>query len=157
MEGKRQGRNKVLPTNALCIGGEGGIAGLFVFGGALAIAGFMAVASFASNKQKAKATHDQQTKPKPQQLLLDEHECKSEDDHDTTQSLTSLVKNSSIGNRDATWYATSTYTIYLLGARTSLLIYVSVFFLLSDSDASLTSVCMLLLAAIGHPIRTSTK
>ncbi|WVZ06303.1 hypothetical protein V8G54_019649 [Vigna mungo] len=111
MEGKRQGRNKVLPTNALCIGGEGGIAGLFVFGGALAIAGFMAVASFASNKQKAKATHDQQTKPKPQQLLLDEHECKSEDDHDTTPSLTSLVKNSSIGNGDATCYWTSNTSI----------------------------------------------
>ncbi|BAT86282.1 hypothetical protein LR48_Vigan03g281900 [Vigna angularis] len=117
MEGKRsvitnkQGRNKVLPTNALCIGGEGGIAGLFVFGGALAIAGFMAVASFASNKQKAKATHDQQTKSKPQQLLLDEHECKTEDDHDTTRSLTSLVKNSSIGNGDATCYWTSNTSI----------------------------------------------
>jgi len=104
----RQGRKKVLPLSGLCIGGEGGIAGLFVFGGALAIAGFMAVASFASNKQKAKGTHDQQTKAKhkPQQLLLDEHECKSEDDHETTQSLASLIKNSSIQNGDATWYAT---------------------------------------------------
>ncbi|KAK7379012.1 hypothetical protein VNO80_04463 [Phaseolus coccineus] len=109
----RQGRKKVLPLSALCIGGEGGIAGLFVFGGALAIAGFMAVASFASNKQEAKGTHDQQTKPKPkpQQLLLDEHECKSEEDHDTTQSLTSLIKNSSIQNGDATCYWTSNMSI----------------------------------------------
>ncbi|CAJ1876723.1 unnamed protein product [Sphenostylis stenocarpa] len=101
----RQGRKKFLPLSGLCIGGEGGIAGLFVFGGALAIAGFMAAASFASNKQEAKGTHDQQTKPKPQQLLLAEHECKSEEDHhDTTQSLTSLIQNSSIQHGDATCY-----------------------------------------------------
>ncbi|QCD98253.1 hypothetical protein DEO72_LG6g2971 [Vigna unguiculata] len=106
----KQARKKLLPTNALCIGGEGGIAGLLVFGGALAIAGFMAVASFANNKQKAKATRDQQTKPQ-QQLLLDEHECKNEDDHDTTQSLTSLVNNSSIENGDATCYWTSDTSI----------------------------------------------
>ncbi|KAG4394016.1 hypothetical protein AAZX31_03G196300 [Glycine max] len=104
MEDKRtaitnnQARKKIHPLiRSLSIGGEGGIAGLVVFGGALAIAGFMAVASFASNKNKAKDTHDDhqppKPKPKPQQLLLEEHICKSEEDHDTTQSLTSLIQH----------------------------------------------------------------
>nr|KYP50983.1 hypothetical protein KK1_027194 [Cajanus cajan] len=48
MENKRQGKRKIHPF--ISIGSEGGIAGLLVFGGALAFAGFMAVASFASNK-----------------------------------------------------------------------------------------------------------
>lgn len=83
--------------------------GLVVFGGALAIAGFMEVASFASNKNKAKDTHDDhqppKPKPKPQQLLLEEHGCKTdhEEDRDTTQSLTSLIQHG-----DAAWYICST-------------------------------------------------
>lgn len=112
MEDKRtaitnnQARKKIHPLiRSLSIGGEGGIVGLVVFGGALAIAGFMEVASFASNKNKAKDTHDDhqppKPKPKPQQLLLEEHICKSEEDHDTTQSLTSLIQHG-----DSTWYAT---------------------------------------------------
>lgn len=65
MEDKRtvitnnQARKKIHPLiRSLSIGGEGGIVWLVVFGGALAIAGFMEVASFASNKNKAKDTHD---------------------------------------------------------------------------------------------------
>ncbi|RDX63630.1 hypothetical protein CR513_57917, partial [Mucuna pruriens] len=109
----RQGKKKShLPLSSISISGEGGIAGLFVFGGALAIAGFMAVASFASNKDKAKETHDHQPKPKPQQLLLDEHGCKIEEDQDTNKTLTSLIQHSKIQHEeDATWYATHLYFI----------------------------------------------
>ncbi|KAL2954052.1 hypothetical protein AAZX31_19G199900 [Glycine max] len=96
----RQGlKKKMHPLiSSLSIGGDGGIAGLFVFGGALALAGFMAVGSFASKKHKAKGTHDDhqpKPKPKPQQLLLEEHGCKTdhEEDRDTTQSLTSLIQH----------------------------------------------------------------
>ncbi|XP_029130006.1 uncharacterized protein LOC114916758 [Cajanus cajan] len=89
MENKRQGKRKIHPF--ISIGSEGGIAGLLVFGGALAFAGFMAVASFASNKRKPK---DHQ--PKPQQLLLEDHHI------DTTQTLTSLIQDSTIPHGDAT-------------------------------------------------------
>ncbi|KAG4916651.1 hypothetical protein JHK87_054208 [Glycine soja] len=96
----RQGlKKKMHPLiSSLSIGGDGGIAGLFVFGGALALAGFMAVGSFASKKHKAKGTHDDhqpKPKPKPQQLLLEEHGCKTdhEEDRDTTQNLTSLIQH----------------------------------------------------------------
>lgn len=106
----RQGlKKKMHPLiSSLSIGGDGGIAGLFVFGGALALAGFMAVGSFASKKHKAKGTHDDhqpKPKPKPQQLLLEEHGCKTdhEEDRDTTQSLTSLIQHG-----DAAWYICST-------------------------------------------------
>ncbi|KAL2345447.1 hypothetical protein Fmac_006732 [Flemingia macrophylla] len=83
MENKRQGKHPLI--SSLSIGGEGGITGLLVFGGALAFAGFMAVASFASNKQKAK-DHHPKPKPKPQQ------------DHDI-DTLTSLIQ---IPHGDAT-------------------------------------------------------
>ncbi|KAK7284621.1 hypothetical protein RJT34_19370 [Clitoria ternatea] len=79
----KQGKKKILPLSTLSIGGEGGIPGLLVFGGALAIAGFVAVVSFTTNKRKTKANHDHPPKPKPQQLLLDEDGCKSQEDHDT--------------------------------------------------------------------------
>ncbi|TKY61755.1 gar2 protein [Spatholobus suberectus] len=119
----RQGKKKIHPLISLSIGGEGGIAGLFVFGGALAIAGFMAVASFASNKHKAKGTHDHQPKPKPkpQQVLLDEHGCKSEEDHDTTQSLTSFIQHSTIQHGDATCCWTSNMSINQVSSSSELL------------------------------------
>lgn len=93
----RLGKRRMIfhPLSSLSIGGEGGIAGLIVFGGALAIAGFMAVASFASNKNKAKDTHDHKHKPK--QLSLDERGCKAEEDHGT-------IQHSTIQHQDATWY-----------------------------------------------------
>lgn len=99
----KEGRRKIIhPFSSLSIGGEGGIAGLLVFGGALAIAGFMAVTSFATNKNKAKGTHHHQ--PKPQQLLLDDDSCKSEDSHETTKSLASLLQHSTPQDGDVTWY-----------------------------------------------------
>ncbi|GAU11253.1 hypothetical protein TSUD_342440 [Trifolium subterraneum] len=52
---------------SITIGGEGGITGLLVFGGALALAGFMAVTSFGRKKHKRRAIH-----PHHQQILLDE-------------------------------------------------------------------------------------
>lgn len=95
-------KKKIIPFSNLTIGGEGGITGLFMFGGALAFAGFMAVASFASKKNKAKRIHHQQ--PKPKQFLFDEDRCKSsEDNHETIQSLSSL-QHSTNQVEDVTWY-----------------------------------------------------
>ncbi|KAJ1412595.1 hypothetical protein SESBI_20324 [Sesbania bispinosa] len=100
----KHGKKKIHPfSTTLSIGGEGGITGLLVFGGALAIAGFMAVASFARNKNKAKGAHHHQ--PKPQQLLLNDDGCKSEDNHETTQTLTSLLQHSTpqLGDVTCCW------------------------------------------------------
>ncbi|KAL5060606.1 hypothetical protein RYX36_032210 [Vicia faba] len=55
-DGKRK-TNTSLGRRSLTIGGEGGITGLLVFGGALAIAGFMAVTSFGTKKHKKKNIH----------------------------------------------------------------------------------------------------
>ncbi|XP_027349402.1 histone-lysine N-methyltransferase SETD1B-like [Abrus precatorius] len=107
----KRGKKKIHPLSSLSIGGEGGIVGLLVFGGALAIAGFMAVASFASKKRKGKGTHDHQPKPKQQHILLDQNGCKSEEDHEITQTLTSLLQHSTIHHEDATCCWTSNKSI----------------------------------------------
>ncbi|CAJ2631985.1 unnamed protein product [Trifolium pratense] len=60
-------KKKNTSIGSITIGGEGGITGLIVFGGALALAGFMAVTSFGRKKHKRKAIH-----PHHQQILLDE-------------------------------------------------------------------------------------
>ncbi|XLU18654.1 hypothetical protein S245_054720 [Arachis hypogaea] len=75
-----EGKKKINPLGSiiLTLGGGGGVAGLVVIGGALAVAGFMAVTSFARNKSNAEAkgmvTHDHH-----------EDECgyKSAEDHKT--------------------------------------------------------------------------
>ncbi|KAK7396916.1 hypothetical protein VNO78_18079 [Psophocarpus tetragonolobus] len=118
-----QGKRKIHPL--ISIGGEGGIAGLFVFGGALAIAGFMAVASFAvTNKDKDKDKHKPKPKPKPTPTPTHDHQSKpkpkphacskniNEEDHDpdTTQTLTSLIQHSTIQHGDATCYAATCWT-----------------------------------------------
>lgn len=102
----KNGKKKIIQPliSSLSIGHEGGVAGLLVFGGALAIAGFMAVASFASNKDKAKGKGTYDHQPKPQQLLLEDDGFKSEDHHETTQSLDSLVQDSTTQDGDTTWY-----------------------------------------------------
>ncbi|KAK7337485.1 hypothetical protein VNO77_18061 [Canavalia gladiata] len=122
----KHGRKKIHPLGSLSIGGEGGITGLLVFGGALAVAGFMAVASFASNKRKAKGIHDHQPKPIPQQLLLDENGCKTQEDHQTNQNLTSLLQHPNIQHEDAPCCWTSDMSIdqetsELLSAQPSVL------------------------------------
>lgn len=84
MEDERTNRDRKRKTNtslgrSLTIGGEGGITGLLVFGGALAIAGFMAVTSFGTKKHKKKSIH-----PHQQQYLLDDDE-KDSLQYSTTQ------------------------------------------------------------------------
>ncbi|KAJ1402386.1 putative transmembrane protein [Sesbania bispinosa] len=76
-------------------GGGNGVAGLVVFGGALAVAGFIAVASFATNKNKKTKAPLTKPIPQPQQLSLD-NDCKSQDDHEieTTQGLRFLLPHS---------------------------------------------------------------
>lgn len=95
---KHRKKRIVLPLTTLPIGGEGGIAGLLVFGGALAIGGVMAAMSLSNNKRKAKAKgtiiHHQ---PKPQQLFLDNDDGHNiEDNHQTTQTHIQLA--------NVTWY-----------------------------------------------------
>ncbi|XP_004494392.1 uncharacterized protein [Cicer arietinum] len=81
----RHGKKKMHHSlGTLTIGGEGGITGLLVFGGALAIAGFMAVTSFATQRTKKKAIHPYQ--PIPQHLLLD-------DDQDIQYSTTQVEED----------------------------------------------------------------
>lgn len=95
-------KRKIIPFSNLTIGGESGIAGLFMFGGALAFASFMAVASFATKRNKTKRIHHHQ--PKPKQFLFDDDRCKSsEDNHETTHSLSSL-QHSTDQVEDVTWY-----------------------------------------------------
>ncbi|XP_057717697.1 uncharacterized protein LOC130932394 [Arachis stenosperma] len=68
-----EGKKKINPLGSiiLTLGGGGGVAGLVVIGGALAVAGFMAVTSFARNKSNAKAKG------------MDECGYKSAEDHKT--------------------------------------------------------------------------
>ncbi|CAK8544371.1 unnamed protein product [Lathyrus sativus] len=73
MEDERTNRDGKRKTNtslgrSVTIGGESGITGLLVFGGALAIAGLMAVTSFGTKKHKKKSIHPHQ------QSLLDDDE-----------------------------------------------------------------------------------
>ena len=101
----KQGKKRTNPLSSIIsVGTEGGVAGILVFGGALAVAGYMAVASIASikNKAKGKAAHDHQPRPnKPQQLLLDECGCKSEEDH---KCFSSFLQHSTTQDVDAAWY-----------------------------------------------------
>lgn len=62
-----------------------GIAGLLVFGGALVVAGFIALSSFATNRNKAKGKSDlTEPEPKPQQLSSDDNiKSQDHDDHET--------------------------------------------------------------------------
>jgi len=90
----KHGKKKIHTSlGSITIGGEGGITGLLVFGGALAIAGFMAVTSFGSKKHKKKVI----IHPHHQQLLLDD---------DSLQNSTTQLEE------DATSYdiATNKYT-----------------------------------------------
>ncbi|WJX85119.1 hypothetical protein P8452_67620 [Trifolium repens] len=78
----KHGKKKINTSlGSITIGGEGGITGLLVFGGALALAGFMAVTSFGTRKHKRKAIH-----PHHQQILLDDdHKDHSLVQYSTTQ------------------------------------------------------------------------
>ncbi|XP_058764672.1 uncharacterized protein LOC131638140 [Vicia villosa] len=78
-DGKRK-TNTSLGRRSLTIGGEGGITGLLVFGGALAIAGFMAVTSFGNKKHKRKSIHPHHQ----EQYLLDDDD-KASLQHSTNQ------------------------------------------------------------------------
>lgn len=71
--------------------GGGGIAGLLVFGGALAVSGLIAVASFASNKNKAERPKTPVGEPEPQES------------DDTTEGLPSLLQDSTTNDENA-WY-----------------------------------------------------
>ncbi|KEH24411.1 transmembrane protein, putative [Medicago truncatula] len=87
----KHGKKKIHTSlGSITIGGEGGITGLLVFGGALAIAGFMAVTSFGSKQHKKKPI----IHPHHQQLLLadDKHSLQnstSQLEEDATSCLTS--------------------------------------------------------------------
>lgn len=87
----KHGKKKIHTSfGSITIGGEGGITGLLVFGGALAIAGFMAVTSFGSKKHKKKPI----IHPHHQQLLLDDdkdslHDSTTQLEEDATSCLTS--------------------------------------------------------------------
>ncbi|KAK7344415.1 hypothetical protein VNO77_13982 [Canavalia gladiata] len=88
MENKR-GRNN---SGSVITGARGGngIAGLLLLGGAFAIAGFMAVTSFATHKNKPKGALPQPNpKPKLQQLSLE-----------TNQGLHSLLQQSATPTND---------------------------------------------------------
>lgn len=86
----KHGKKKIHTSlGSIIIGGEGGITGLLVFGGALAIAGFMAVTSFGSKQHKKKPIIHPQSHH--QQLLLAH-------DKDSLQNSTSQLEE------DATSY-----------------------------------------------------
>ncbi|WJX79806.1 hypothetical protein P8452_62888 [Trifolium repens] len=78
----KHGKKKINTSlGSITIGGEGGITGLLVFGGALALAGFMAVTSFGTRKHKRKAIHPHHH----QQILLDDDKDHSLVQYSTTQ------------------------------------------------------------------------
>lgn len=80
-----------------------------MFGGALAIAGFMAVTSFARDKSKGKGTCEQHAKSKsnkPQELFLE-----GEIDHESAKSLSSLLQHSTAQDGDVTCYWTPNMSV----------------------------------------------
>ena len=79
-------------------GGGGGIGGLIVLGGALAVTGLIAVASFATKKNKAKNRGFK--KPEFSQEKLDHNGSKNEDE--TGQGLSFVLQNST-PNDETEW------------------------------------------------------
>ncbi|KAF1861099.1 hypothetical protein Lal_00000518 [Lupinus albus] len=93
-DGKKKHYNSVLLSSNISNGGGKRIAGLLVLGGAMAVAGYVAVLSlhsFVTNKKKAKEKSKSavtENEPKPQQLSLEDG-CKSQghgDNHTETTS-----------------------------------------------------------------------
>jgi hypothetical protein len=104
----KHGKKKINTSlGSITIGGEGGITGLLVFGGALALAGFMAVTSFGTRKHKRKAIH-----PHHQQILLDDdHKDHSLVQYSTTQFGEDVTSYDRIINKYT--HITQMYLLYL--------------------------------------------
>ena len=81
------------------VGGGGGIGGLLVLGGALALIGLIAVTSFATKKNKAKNCGLKKSESESQEKL-DHNDSKNEDD--TIQGLGSVLQNSTT-NDEIEW------------------------------------------------------
>lgn len=96
------GRKKNQGSVSIERGGGGGIAGLLVLGGALAVTGLIAVASFASKRNKGKGRHHQDKSPLSGTL--------PQESDDTSQGLPSLQDSTANDDIDNTRYTPKIYT-----------------------------------------------